>query len=104
MKEDKMTDRGFEMVSASDPTDQFHRVRIRCSHKGCTATMIFSRRGVINPVHAAKWFRDKGWHVSGHKNADLCPEHTKGGESMKRGPKPRGGWESPDLEAKGVTG
>lgn len=91
MKENLVNDRCFEMMTAPDPTDQFHRVRIECSHKGCAAAMIFSRRGKINPVQAAKWFRDKGWHVGGHQRADLCPEH-KVGNGMKRGPKPKGYW------------
>lgn len=72
-----MADRGFEMVSASDPTDKYHRVRIRCSHTGCDRTLIFARRGVIEPVHAAKWFRDKQWFVGGHERSDLCPDHYK---------------------------
>ena len=80
MREETMSDRKFEMITATDPTDQFHRVRIRCSHEGCDAKLIFTRRGPISPVQAAKWFRDKHWGVSGHERSDLCPEHYKGND------------------------
>ena len=78
LKEQQVSDRGFEIVTSPDPTDVNHRVRITCSQKGCKNSMIFSRRGTINPVHAAKWFRDKGWFVAGHPRSDLCEEHYKG--------------------------
>jgi hypothetical protein len=84
MHEKSRHDRSFEMVTAADPTDQFHRVRIRCSARDCDRTMIYSRRGAINPIAAAKWFRDKGWGVGGHQRADRCPEHWRGEDMGKR--------------------
>lgn len=83
MTEKRGNDRTFEKVTASDPTDVFHRVRIRCSEEGCDETFIYARRGPINPIAAAKWFRDKGWSVGSHQRDDLCVEHGKGGNVGK---------------------
>jgi hypothetical protein len=67
--------RSFEMVPATDPTDVYHRLRIRCGQEGCNHTLIFTRRGAINPVQASKWFVDKGWVVGNSDKNDRCPDH-----------------------------
>lgn len=74
----EMPDRTFEKITSPDPSDVYHRARIKCSHDGCKESLIFSRRGPINPAQAAKWFRDKGWGVGGGPRADLCPTHLNG--------------------------
>ena len=84
-------ERHFEKVSAKDPSDVHHRVRVRCSHDDCKNTMIFAKRGVIHPTQAAQWFRDKGWGVGGGPRADLCPDHYKrmnNGHALEALPEP----------------
>jgi hypothetical protein len=36
---------------------------------------VFTKTGVISPVHAKNWFNDKGWYVAKTPSGDLCPDH-----------------------------
>jgi hypothetical protein len=91
-----MSDRGFEPVASRGPDDVHHRVRIRCSCPGCEETLVFSRRGgAISPIHAARWFRGKGWDVAGKQGHDLCPTHFQTPHTKKKNGHANGHAEAP---------
>jgi len=76
----QVSDRKFELIRGyRDPHS--HQivpcVMIKCSKPDCNNKLYFTKsNGAISPVHAANWFRNKGWIVGGSMRADLCPDHA----------------------------
>lgn len=74
-KEIIMADRKFDKFFPKDPSDRRHAVIIRCGT--CNNYTTFKKHGIINPVHAAKTFREKGWSIGAGPRADRCPDCVK---------------------------
>lgn len=70
-----MPDRLFEKFKSRNPEETRQGVIIRCH--SCEATDLFMRPGAINPTHAGKTFRARGWRVGGGPKADTCPDCLK---------------------------
>lgn len=73
-----MSDRKFKIVKKYDENlkNYVHGAVIKCSTEGCANSAMFVRSGggVIHPVHAAIWFRNKGWIVGANERSDKCPD------------------------------
>jgi hypothetical protein len=76
LKENDMPDRKFEPYKNGDPADRRHAVKIHCSVEGCPKGLVFYRHGIINPKHAAEYFRNHNWEVGSHPKDDRCPTHV----------------------------
>lgn len=114
-----MADRQFDPVRNYKHPETgalMNGVIIRCGKEGCDKRDTFLKaHGVINPVHAASVFRNRGWAVGSGPRADRCPEHVGGlGKPTKEeleirkaehAPQPNGGVtkaepaEAPKVEA-----
>lgn len=77
-----MGDRKFEISKSFDNGQIKNGAVVKCSHRndpvyiehGCMKTDTFWTHKSIHPVHAANYFRNRGWALGASPNSDVCPK------------------------------